>query len=157
MSCNNFTKSDERSLRVLFGCLFALVFGPCILAGGVYEIYWGYQSQSWTPTSGIVRSFKLEDAFADSDSSNNFLGIIEYEYIVDGHTYLHEVLGGVSTCESERLQNRYEPGSRIDVYYDPTKHSRSSLKTGVNLSSSIWLIFGLLFIVLGLAIARKRN
>lgn len=121
--------------------------GIFISLAGIKNIYQGSKSNNWPKTKGEIISFTIDDDFDSIDAE------IVYKYVVDGKTYTSNKtsFGDISTkndAEIQRLYEKYkEPGTIIDVYYDPNDPYHAILEKGNNFFSFWPLIMGAIILL----------
>lgn len=156
--CMNFDE-DEGRLRAksqAFGAttlaalatVVAVVAAACLLA-----------PMGWARAQGVV----LSSAFINASGNDTRGASVQYQYEVDGHTYINDRLSlfrsagkydagsGQWMWDDRRLVNEHPQGSAIEVFYDPGTPSRSVVVAHANMPglwgagavlSVMWVIAG---------------
>lgn len=152
---NASSKVPTKNRMSLF--IFSLI---CIIAGGAVLFFWGiptiqnaFASKSWPSVQGVITTSQF---ITDTDSDGTtYKADIGYEYVVDGQTQNGSKVGfgdyGSSNASHARsIVNKYPPGEKVSVYYNPNQLETAVLEPGVGLGSFLTGGIGLLFFVLGL-------
>ncbi len=123
-----------------------IILGIILCICGIHTAYQASKSNDWPKTTGEIISFTIEDNFDSVDAE------IIYKYVIDGKTYISDKtsFGDASTkndAEVQRLYEKYnEPGTIVDVYYDPRNPSHAVLEKGNNFFSFWPLIMGVIIL-----------
>ncbi len=149
------------------GAFLLLVPTTCLgwLLGG--EIDKALSAPNWPTTTGTIIGSKVGTSTTGSGSmprGTQSVAIVEYEYEVDGTEYYSPVVNimGVGHEDPQTVVNRYPLGSEVTVHYDPDDPSEATLDTDMGpqpyyaaamIASPT--IFGLVFLALGVVVARK--
>jgi hypothetical protein len=115
-------------------------------------------SQSWPFVMGEVVSAHVEarrSTDADGHSSTSYHPRITYEYEVRGHRYQSNQVsfggsvGSGSSSGAQAVADRYIPGNRIRVYYNPDNPGEAVLERSAGSSSKIliWVAVFIIFMV----------
>jgi hypothetical protein len=123
------------------------------------------ESMSWKEATGTVNGSKviqgnnvLMSNDDDGESTPVFYPEISYTYQVGGLEYTSKRLAftGVKSHSkrenAEKAASLYPVGKQLSVYYDP-KNPKEAVVDRTAKSSSMILVFGILFIIIGLATA----
>ena len=121
------------------------------------------ESLTWLETTGTVSESKVVQGSnvlmsndEDGESTPVFFPEISYTYRVAGLEYTSKRLtfAGVKSFSkrenAEKAASLYPVGTQIPIYYDP-KNPKEALVDRTAKKSNIFLTFGILFIILGLA------
>ena len=121
------------------------------------------QSMSWLETTGTINESKVVQGSnvlmsndEDGESTPVFFPEISYTYRVAGLEYTSKRLtfSGVKSFSkrenAEKAASLYPVGTQMPIYYDP-KNPKEALVDRTAKKSNIFLTFGILFIILGLA------
>lgn len=145
----------------------SLVFG--LLALGFFlgerrQRRWLSGLNGWPKVTGVIVSSAVE-AF-DSGHRNHwnngqvrefltsYMPVIEYRYEVQGETHVSRSIEADTTIAgseefAERYVARYQPGQRVEVYYDPSDPARSALETSKGFGRT-FLVAGTVFALVAL-------
>ena len=132
--------------------LFSLVAAGLGLAlWGLYLMIWGMASRRWPSTEGKVIESEIRDYHEPSNYGYTFH--VKYRFSARGTTQvgtrLQFGLGSYLTKEvAEQLAERYAVGSRIPVFYHPTKDA-AVLERGFTRPTYFLLVAGLFVAVVG--------
>jgi hypothetical protein len=139
--------------------LVVIAISVVILIKFGVDILKGYKSRSWPTASGTVLDSEMEahqSRDEDGDIRTTYGATIQYKYIVDGQEFQgnRRTFSNVRTSSvrnTEKILERYPPGSSVDVFYDPDDPSSSVLEPGVGASTYILLAVAIGFLVFGIA------
>ena len=123
--------------------------GVLIGAAEFANIRNGIASRRWPRTAGKVRS---EGVHAGTPAARDSIAVITYRYEVAGRKFQSQRLdfaGRGVGGEAADVLAHYEPGMRVDVYYDPANPARSVLIPGLALGNVIRATIALVALVLG--------
>jgi hypothetical protein len=141
-------KKDKKSnINPLVIVLFA---GIVIGFYGIYNIYKGYESQSWPTTEGKI----IDSRIAGAKRTIGRRVFINYEYFVKGKRYVSSqisytlIIGDYSG--SIEILREYPKGKIVTVYYNPDNSIDAVLKTEISGRISWLFILSVLAIILGL-------
>ena len=150
---------------------FVLLFlGLILLAGSGFEIKQGYDSLSWTKTSGtVVKSEAKQDHHYDKYSwlGKKYYPDIQYQYSVNGRQYSSSEISVAdwfitrNLSEIEAITTAYPLNGKVPVYYDPALPGKSLLEIGIP-GRVIWaLVAGFIIVISAIimlvAIIRNRK
>jgi hypothetical protein len=135
-------------MTYLFAGLMLLV-----AAGTWFWVFWviilGIASKRWPAVDGMVgKSYIEKHDPAGGGRHQQSIYHINYEYTVSGkiysgkrrmfsENYFSQIY---SRAYAESLVEKYPPGSRVSVRYDPRRPGQSVLEPGVNLLKQYWVI-----------------
>lgn len=125
-----------------------IVSGLAITAWGVHIMLAARKTQQWPAVEG-----KIERSVEGSETED-LLPDIEFSYPVDGETFhrsLEFPAGTMPTPEfNSSYLKKYPPGSKVQVYYDPSKPAQATLEPGM--ASGDWMVLaaGLITAIIGL-------
>lgn len=131
----------ERWLPTAGMCVGALV---ALL--GVRLIARGVASRSWPTAEGSVLGAAVEREPASVGPGGRayhlFSPAVEYEYEVRGERYSCSTVSAAdmsttNAARAERIAERYAPGSRVTVYYNPRRPGQAVLEPGA--AAGAWL------------------
>ncbi|MBI4875954.1 MAG: DUF3592 domain-containing protein [Acidobacteria bacterium] len=146
--------------------LFAMIF--CMI--GAVMLYWGsvrlwhaHASQRWPVTAGVI-VFQKQDESTSAErredgslrKSTSYATDLVYQYDVGGTTHFANVrrfgqLAGASQDWADEIADRYPPGAKVKVAYDPSDPDLAVLEPGI-ISEAWWLPgAGAAFLLFGLA------
>lgn len=157
-------------LLVAFGFMYG---GYSFASVGVQELWRGWGSESWPTVQGQVVSSevdfsKVDDEIPANDMNRNqvkdrvnyevWYPVVKYSYSVDGQTHESEQIAIVGETFNTRDEARteadqYPEGSELTVYYDPANPADAVLKPGADITSGVWILFGGLLFLTGVAAA----
>ncbi len=136
------------------GSLAFMGFGVWILLWCADMIATALDSPGWPTTQGRVLESQLEDRGEPTPK-------VVYEYAVDGRIYQSSQLGfdifdkpGGRGRAASRVE-RYPNGAQVTVYYDAGHPACAILEPGDVSPFTMPIAFGLLFVVLGMVMARS--
>jgi hypothetical protein len=111
------------------------IYGFGLLIGGmvVWALVLGVrafkkikESKNWPKTSGIITQSSVETGFVNRE----FIASpkVTYEYEVDGQRYTSSQLSVIEwnsadVASARERAEKFRPGQRVDVYYDPKNPS----------------------------------
>jgi hypothetical protein len=145
----------------------ALGFFALMILGGLAMIYSGSRvlphalaSRSWPSVAGVVRNAEVSSKTSSSSSSGSsttWYIDLTVGYTVNGKE--HETgnvyfgfSGGSGDASAIRIEElRYQPGTRVPVYFDPKEPSRAVLRPGFDLDVLGLPVAGLAIALGGLA------
>jgi hypothetical protein len=116
------------------------------------------QSHRWPTVEGQVVFAKVEVTDTGGDYPHDlFSPVVEYRYTVDGVPRKSRRLGLVeinpgSRARAEAILKRYKAGIVVRVYVSPHDPETAILEPGVRWPSVGKLVFGLLFLGIGLSL-----
>lgn len=142
-----------------------LVFGILLTIFNYIAIRRAKASQNWHITNGIILNSELEvHKSAGKSNSISYSPRIKYKYSIAGNEYTSKRIyfgGNIGSStkkkKSQRLVDKYPKDSKVDVYYNPMKESMSVLQTGVKSEIITGLVFGVIFLLVGLVLAYKPD
>jgi hypothetical protein len=151
-------------IGMLCGGLFLLLF----LGLGIFLIYRTQQSkkkaelsQNWPATQGQITDARVSrsvDTDSDGSTSTTYSAKVAYTYQVGGQDYNgHNITFGFNPSYSSQSKAqatiaRYQVGSQVPVYYDPSNPSDAVLARQAS-GSNASMILGIIFIVIGVCLA----
>ena len=124
----------------------------------VFEMMRAGRSHRWPTVQGQVVLAKVEVTDTGGDYPHDlFAPVIEYSYTVDGVSRKSRKLGLVeinlgSRARAEAILKRYKAGAVVRVYVSPHDPDTAILDPGVRWPSVGKLVFGLLFLGIGVAL-----
>jgi len=128
-------------LKTLPVVAVALVLGGWAIWWGACSVFEGYNSSSWTQTTGTIL-----------ESSVGREPVIVYAYTVDGRSYQGSKIstrGAWNSETSRAVVGAYPLGSQRPVYYSPSAPSNSILIKGLHRSSFFGLVLGTIILSFG--------
>jgi hypothetical protein len=141
------------TLIILALCGVGLYF----LAYSCLSIWRGAKSRNWPTAPGQVMTSDLQK-IVDQDSVMYRAQVI-YKYNVQGQEYVcgrvffGDGLYSNLAVHAGKEVVRYRQVKQVSVHYDPDSPNRAVLQPGINSMIFIFLSFGILFTVLGIAVA----
>jgi hypothetical protein len=132
-----------------------LLYIPFILFSGLF-LFLGYpgidkglESQKWPVAKGIIISSTVKTGHKmKSKSKRSYFPEVLYEYSVNNKKYRNTSITAFDTGGSAnnaiKVMNKYNPQSKVDVHYDSENPSVSLLETGIQTSSIIFTIIGVI-------------
>ena len=137
------------------------------MAWGGYEIKGAYESRHWPSTPGTITSSSIsKQTRRDSNhrTRTTYYPRVQYQYQVDGKHCTSDRIefGGASggtRSKAKKLVDRYSPGKKVKVYYNPRDPEYAVLKAGFTWGAIFILLAGIVFFGLGVICYRayKRN
>lgn len=114
-------------------------------------------TKDWPSVTGrIIRSeLSGSDEIDEGEIRKSYSPVVEYEYEVKGKKFSGDTISIVAHSTTEKsdarsIVNRYKPGSKVFVYYDPEDNCRSVLDPEAGVQDSMGgLIVSLALFVLG--------
>ena len=114
-------------------------------------------SADWPTTEGVILSSRVVRSYKGGEWA--YAPEVRYAYEVEGHRYegravrlgLEGMRFGTRGLAA-RVVNRYRPGERVTVYYDPQDPATAVLEPGASWESSLVYGIGLLFLGVGVLI-----
>ena len=111
----------------------------CVYLG--YTIVEGLKIQKWPNVEGVMVS---SSAKRIDHNKERYILEVEYKYSVDGQALTGYKISNsnvmLSRMEKEVSLKNYSPDKKVRVFYDPSDHKNSYLKSGVDLGIYILLI-----------------
>jgi hypothetical protein len=127
------------------------LFGTLMAAEQVVCLDRALRSRGWSTASGRVLDeaiFSVRWQFGMAHSP-----AVLYEYQVDGETYrAHSVSyrGSIYRRGAQAALDRYRPGQRVTVYYDPARPELAVLEPGASFGGLLRVLVSFGFLALGL-------
>jgi hypothetical protein len=124
------------------GAVLILVAGLIVVFGEIYASKDLERSQAWNETQGEIEVFMLSRTYV-----GDFIPSIRYRFQVAGRDYAGESIrvGGRLSFPSKRLalemENAYQVGNRVSVFYDPQDPEKCCLdreETAGGHSAMLW-------------------
>lgn len=159
-------------MNQLLAILFSLI-GLAMLVFGSSSLFNGFASKSWKTSQGMINESRIvvKESSAKSrknrSKKNRYAADIEYSYTVNGNYYTSNRIrfGMISYStifkSGEELARewvgKYPKSSAVTVAYDPEEPSKSTLITGVHISTWILPMLGLVVLAGGLQLFRKSR
>lgn len=136
-----------------------LMAGLVLIAQGISQLHWAMASVHWPTASGVILDSHVQAVSGPAASvyptdAPSYAATVTYRYNVAGRLYVgHRRQFGEPSFGSRRsaqqIANRYPPGSRVVVHYDPAHVERCVLETGVSWSQLSTLAISLLLTTTG--------
>ncbi|HWB76548.1 MAG TPA: DUF3592 domain-containing protein [Nannocystaceae bacterium] len=124
----------------------------CLLFGGIMYFVGAALSdraeatKSWPSTEGIIVSNAMTSVPVRDAKSGQWYQRQErnlaYDYVVDGRTYTGHVLGFGDLPEMD-IEQRFPPGAKVPVYYDPSEPNDAALTTNVSVAQGPFYAIGI--------------
>jgi hypothetical protein len=144
-----------RGTTILFSFLL-LFLSFSISTATINTIQEGIQSNSWPSTEAIIiESFVVNETHEEIF----YYAIVRYQYEIVGEVYIgtnnfdmrNQTIIYSSPAQPQQIVDRFNVGEFVEIYYDPSNFSRSTMKTGILLESVFpQTIFFLIFTTIGL-------
>lgn len=119
----------------IFGLVF-LLLGIVFLIVGLVATKRAQTAQSWPSIPGTVNRTDVvqhEDSDSDGFTSVTYEPVVEYSYSVMGQPFTGKRIAfGTNRYnfkKAEEIVNRYQVGSRVNVFYNPEKPKDAVLET----------------------------
>jgi hypothetical protein len=129
---------DEKHVRrariiLAFFALLSLALGIVFVYRGVSRIAITVSSRNWIEAEGEVRRSHIEPC--GKTDNPDCRPLIQYEYWVEDEGYSGSRIYpvekvGYQKAEAQELVGRFEPGQRVQVFYDPQRPASSLLIQG---------------------------
>ena len=133
--------------KVIWGRILATVFG-LVAACGLWCLWNGFRSRRWPTVPGVILRSDI-DSFEDPDGSPSYRHRATYQYEVEGRQFVGKRVffgqGMLNTGSFDRLfrkTHRYDPGVKVNVYFNPARPSLCVLQPGTRLEAWIVTILG---------------
>lgn len=141
---------------IIMGVVFALIGGSVAFVWGKPMLDKAKASKNWPTASGVVQESRVETH--RGDDSTTYSPHVIYTYAVDGLEYKSDTIyfgkySSNSISTHQEVVKRYPEKKKVDVYYDPENPVTSVLEPGAKWSSYLAYGCGLVFLVIGLALA----
>ncbi|MDY0189116.1 MAG: DUF3592 domain-containing protein [Desulfuromonas sp.] len=141
--------SNIKKVRLL-PILLVLASGVIIGVYALLNVYWGYESQNWPTTEGLI----IDSRIAGSTRIIGRKAFLKYEYYVDGVPYISRIVSYTWKCVDYQgsidILREYPEGKRALVYYDPENPHNAVLKTEIS-GRILWLfLLSAMTILIGL-------
>ena len=109
-------------------------------------------SKDWPSVEGIITHSELTKS-SDNDGNDMYSANVQYDYVVDGHTFnssnIQTVDGSTSMKSSvKKTLKKYATGTKVTVYYDPEFPNSAVLEPGTGFLFGLLLKLPLLFCAL---------
>ncbi|HIH42313.1 TPA: DUF3592 domain-containing protein [Candidatus Woesearchaeota archaeon] len=158
-SYDNISPADENAAKtlVLFAIVFTLV-GLTATAYGSYIIKDARHSLEWPGVEGIIigsRIEKMESYESDGSRQVTYYPRIAYFYNISDKSFTSNRVSfgeywSSNIKHSEEVVAKYPLDARISVYYDPNNPENSVLEKGLSWGIYFVLLFGLVFLAVGI-------
>lgn len=150
--------------EVKHGMLIFVLVGGIFAAVGAYIHAAGERTKSWPVTDGTMQTCELDAYMSTSthgtgssrrtSTTEMFRPIVSYQYQVDGQKYSGHRVWAVDYSSSDRdemqaVVDRYQPGTAVQVHYNPEKPAEAVLETGAGWLGTIFMTLGIFFVLLG--------
>ncbi len=151
------------AVGALTGVLFAVI--------GVLVALWGRSFLArdraigrWPKAPGTITSSRYEsetgttrDADGYDITSTTFMPVVAYRYTVQGQEYPGTRVARVVewTGDAQRVKaciDRYPPGARVEVFYDPADPATAYLETRTSGGGVFLMVFGGFFALMGFGV-----
>lgn len=136
-----------------FGGWICMVAGGVLVAVGFYLAVLHVTALSWPSVEGIVLSTGIED----KGGRARYAPMVIFRYEVGGVTYESSEIARTKAYSSSKAwaegkAARFQPGSRVPVFYDPDDPSRGFLDKGTVDGVVAAFGVGVLFVLVGIAL-----
>lgn len=134
-----------------FFLLLFVIVGSVLIAYGGQQLWIAYQAESWPQTVGTVIASSVD--YHRSRNSASYFPRVRYRYTVDGvqyegHRIWVEEQGRSSRGWAQEVVARYQPGTMVTVFYDPSNPAFAVLVPGLFEGGAIiWVLVGVVFIL----------
>ncbi|MBN1517904.1 DUF3592 domain-containing protein [Candidatus Sumerlaeota bacterium] len=141
-------------ILIFMGVLFSAIGGGLIIFVGLPTVHKAKASLEWPTTDGVVTSSEVVTSH-DEDGTTYGANII-YRYTIDGQELIGDTVwyGGNFKSSSKKLAlktvGKYPKDKQVTVHYDPDRPNEAVLEPGAFKSTYFMLIFGGVFLVVGL-------
>lgn len=133
---------ERRTGRGLSGARIFAFGGVALVLLGLYDVYHGSASLFWPTTPGKVLFSQLASASSGGSGSGG-IGVVRYEYEVNGARVLAEDVRGGLPGDAKAWLRANPVGRAVTVHYNPLDASDSVLKTGIEWNNFILPAIGL--------------
>lgn len=144
------TPSEEKKNIKALSMVLVLVGGLVIGMYGLWNVYWGYESQSWPTTEGVI----IDSRIAGSTRIIGRKAFIKYDYYVDGERYISPLVSYTWKCidyeGSIQILREFPKDKNVVVYYNPDNPENAVLKTEISGRISWMFLFSVLTILIGI-------
>jgi hypothetical protein len=121
----------RKKMKILFVSLFSVVLGV-FLFWCIHNLIRNIRAKRWPTANGVVDHSATPDAMR-----RKYTIILDYRYTVEGTDFRSDRLrfGSQFQTYPKRIANlvrdRYCPGSKVSVYYNPENPSQAVLMPGI--------------------------
>ena len=145
--------------------LYLFIVGLCVFAyflsaNSVRSIYTSFISRSWPTTTATLSLAKVgfHSSGNDSESSDRFSFNVKYNYILNDKKYYSTRFAVCLYQESSsqalsHLVEKYKPGSKVKIFYDPKNLNYSLIDTGYFLTPFLHILVSLILILFAISLA----
>jgi hypothetical protein len=146
-------------ITVCIGGTIALI-GVGLLVFGWSQSRKGNVTKNWSTTTGTILSADLSQQSRRNQQGYHdvtYTPNVEYTYEVNGQTYRSDTISSGWTVSysagmAQNKTNQYQPGSKVNVYYNPDNPADAVLETK-STSGNVFMIAGGAILALSLAIS----
>ena len=149
--------------------IFAYLFPLLVLMVGSWALWHSisllkdaYASSAWLTTSGTITRSDLGSRTepGKSEDRTSYWPIVEYQFVVEGETFEGSNITldgtrsgphiGTGEKQAKEVLARYQMHSGVDVHYDPSDPTASTLETGVAATNLILPVLSIVLMLTGL-------
>jgi hypothetical protein len=138
------------------GASFFIAVGVWLVLYYVWCVWQSLRSREWPQVAGTIVVSDLQRQ-RDIEGAHTYRAQISYSYSVNGREFIGaraqfgNVLAVNFSAPAVRLHRRYPAGSPVRVKYAPTDPNESVLESAVAAPVTMSFFFGLVLLVIGLA------
>lgn len=150
-------------VKTVLGFVFAMAFaipGAIVAYLGAESLYEGYVSQGWPTVEGeVIRSGVNASRGGIRSPQRVYSPDVVYSYRVGNGMYTGDRVSFGDYSDSgqryaDNVVSRYPGGRMVSVHYAPGNPDNAVLEPGVHTRTWFKPLFGLVFLVVGLGMAR---
>lgn len=155
------TKKTGHANPVTLGLLFLIFGGIVFFAWGLPPLKYSQESANWPSVQGTITNSEIDTW--RRDGKTYYQPNIVYTYEVEGKKYTSSKVtvgdppSDTNMSPAKRVQNEYQPGKQVMVFYDPEAPASAALKPGIQKNdillafiTGIFPLIGMLLLVNGL-------
>lgn len=118
--------------------VFGLILGSSLILGGAVMIFYATKTQRWPTTNGVITESEVEHVRTKHNGkiSHSWRPVVKYKYEVNGEELsgnrLRLFSGNYPSPKiAQRVTEEYPEKTRVVVYYNPNKATKSVLLPGI--------------------------
>jgi hypothetical protein len=140
-------RSNSNLAMVVISIGFTLFGGGLLLFWGIPNYSRAKASTEWPAVEGEVVASQVEksSSFKNNKTRTTYFAVVQFSYDIDGQHYESDAIwpgGGyqsTSLAPHQAVVDRYPPGKKMPVYYDPAIPHRGVLEPGVHFTEYMLL------------------
>jgi len=115
--------------------VFGLILGSGLILGGAVMTFYATKTQRWPTTNGVITGSEVKHIHT-KNNGNSWKPVVKYKYEVNGEELsgnrLRLFSGNYPSPKiAQRVIDEYPEKTRVVVYYNPNKTTKSVLTPGV--------------------------